>query len=301
MPPSGKLYVVGTPIGNLGDLSPRAVEAFRAADVVCCEDTRVTARLLAHAGVARPLVRCDENVMAARIPELIARLEAGEIVAYASDAGMPGVSDPGQALVDAARAAGVAVEVVPGPSACITALVASGIASEHFFFEGFLPRKPTERARRLAELAAVPGALIFYESPHRIIPTLEAIAAAFPQREAALCRELTKMHEEVLRAAAPKLLEIVRAREALKGEMVVVVAPPAPAELEAARAPRTDAATTDDPEAALRHDIEQGLAAGEAPSALAKRLSQRYSRRRREVYDLVCSLQASGGAAHQGR
>ena len=147
---SGCLYMVGTPIGNLGDMSPRVAEAFRAADAICCEDTRVTSKLLAHLGISKTLVRCDENVIAQRAPELVDRLLAGETLAFASDAGMPSVSDPGQVLVDAARDAGVDVQVIPGPSACVTALVASGISCEHFFFEGFLPRKHGERVRRLS-------------------------------------------------------------------------------------------------------------------------------------------------------
>ena len=191
---SGCLYMVGTPIGNLGDMSPRVAEAFRAADAICCEDTRVTSKLLAHLGISKSLVRCDENVIAQRAPELVDRLLAGETLAFASDAGMPSVSDPGQVLVDAARDAGVDVQVIPGPSACVTALVASGISCEHFFFEGFLPRKHGERVRRLGELAGVPGALLFYESPHRAAASLEAIAQVFPKRRVALCRELTKLH-----------------------------------------------------------------------------------------------------------
>ncbi|MCI7731401.1 16S rRNA (cytidine(1402)-2'-O)-methyltransferase [Enorma burkinafasonensis] len=293
---AGRLIVVGTPIGNLGDLSPRAVEAFRRADAVCCEDTRVTAKLLAHAGVSRPLVRCDENVIADRAAGLVERMEAGDTLAFASDAGMPGVSDPGQVLVDAARAAGVAVEVVPGPTACVTALVASGIPCEHFFFEGFLPRKAGERARRLAELAAVPGALLFYESPHRVAATVASLAEAFPAREVALCRELTKLHEEVLRGAASEVLEELRARGEVRGEIVLVVAPPTVdelAEIAARSAGGTDSAgaAAPDPDGALRADIERALAEGEAPSAIAKRLSQRYSRRRREVYAMVLDLQ----------
>ncbi len=272
---AGRLIVVGTPIGNLGDLSPRAVEAFRRADAVCCEDTRVTAKLLAHAGVSRPLVRCDENVIADRAAGLVERMEAGDTLAFASDAGMPGVSDPGQVLVDAARAAGVAVEVVPGPTACVTALVASGIPCEHFFFEGFLPRKAGERARRLAELAAVPGALLFYESPHRVAATVASLAEAFPAREVALCRELTKLHEEVLRGAASEVLEELQARGEVRGEIVLVVAPP----------------TVDELAEIAARSAGGALAEGEAPSAIAKRLSQRYSRRRREVYAMVLDLQ----------
>ena len=287
---AGRLYIVGTPIGNLGDLTPRAAEAFRAADAICCEDTRVTSKLLAHLDISRPLIRCDENVIASRAPEVVDRVLAGETIAFASDAGMPSVSDPGQVLVDAAREAGADVEVIPGPSACVTALVASGIPCDHFFFEGFLPRRTGERVRRLQELAAVPGALLFYESPHRVVASLEAIAQVFTARTVALCRELTKLHEEVLRDAAPQLLEEVRERGELRGEMVVVVAPPSPDELARLRLAVT-ADADEDPDVALERDIRAALEAGEPASAIAKRLSQQYSRRKREVYDLVLRLQ----------
>ena len=292
---SGRLYIVGTPIGNLGDLSPRAAAAFRAADAICCEDTRVTAKLLAHLDLSRPLIRCDENVIAQRAPEIVERVLAGETIAFASDAGMPSVSDPGQVLVDAARNAGAAVEVIPGPSACVCALVSSGIACDHFFFEGFLPRKQGERVRRLQELAFVPGALLFYESPHRVLASLEAIAAVFPNRAVALCRELTKLHEEVLRGSAPDLVELVRERGELRGEMVLVVAPPG-ADERAGACPQT-AAGQEDPGEALRRDIACALDDGEPASAIAKRLSQRYSRRKREVYELVISMQEDTGRA----
>ncbi|MDN0069596.1 16S rRNA (cytidine(1402)-2'-O)-methyltransferase [Collinsella ihumii] len=286
---SGRLYIVGTPIGNLGDLTPRAADAFRAADAICCEDTRVTAKLLAHLEISRPLIRCDENVIAARAPEIVERVLAGEIVAFASDAGMPSVSDPGQVLVDAAREAGADVEVIPGPSACVTALVASGISCEHFFFEGFLPRKNGERVRRLQELALVPGALLFYESPHRVAASLDAIAQVFPARTVALCRELTKLHEEVLRDKAPQLADAVRERGELRGEMVVIVAPPMADELSGLRgAVAADAHV--DPDEALRADIEQALAAGESTSALSKRLAQQYSRKKRDVYNLILQM-----------
>lgn len=287
---AGRLYIVGTPIGNLGDLAPRAAEAFRAANAICCEDTRVTAKLLAHLELSRPLIRCDENVIAARAPEIVERVLSGETIAFASDAGMPSVSDPGQLLVDAARDAGAPVEVIPGPSACVTALVSSGISCDHFFFEGFLPRKQGERVRRLQELAAVPGALLFYESPHRAAASLDAIATVFPQRMVALCRELTKLHEEVVRDVAPRLAERVREREELRGEIVIVVAPPAEGELDRLRA-MMGADAPEDPAAALERDIRDALAAGEPASAIAKRLSQQYSRRKREVYDLVLRLQ----------
>lgn len=292
---SGRLIIVGTPIGNLGDLTPRVAQAFEAADAICCEDTRVTSKLLAHLGISRPLVRCDENVIASRSPELIGRILAGDVIAFASDAGMPSVSDPGQVLVDAAREAGVDVEVIPGPSACVTALVASGIPCEHFYFEGFLPRKHGERVRRLSQLAAIPGALLFYESPHRVAASLEALAEVFPARQVALCRELTKLHEEVLRAQAPYLLEQVRERGELKGEMVLVVAPPSEEELAsfASMMPgaAVGAAGAVDVDEALQKDIQDALAQGEPASAIAKRLSQRYSLKKRAVYERVLAAQ----------
>ncbi|WP_281695170.1 16S rRNA (cytidine(1402)-2'-O)-methyltransferase [Collinsella tanakaei] len=292
---SGRLIIVGTPIGNLGDLTPRVAQAFEAADAICCEDTRVTSKLLAHLGISRPLVRCDENVIASRSPELIGRMLAGDVIAFASDAGMPSVSDPGQVLVDAAREAGVDVEVIPGPSACVTALVASGIPCEHFYFEGFLPRKHGERVRRLSRLAAIPGALLFYESPHRVAASLEALAEVFPARQVALCRELTKLHEEVLRAQAPYLLEQVRERGELKGEMVLVVAPPSEEELAAFASMMPGAAVgaagAVDVDEALQKDIQDALAQGEPASAIAKRLSQRYSLKKRAVYERVLAAQ----------
>ena len=284
---SGCLYMVGTPIGNLGDMSPRVAEAFRAADAICCEDTRVTSKLLAHLGISKTLIRCDENVIVQRAPELVDRLLVGETLAFASDAGMPSVSDPGQVLVDAARDAGVEVQVIPGPSACVTALVASGISCEHFFFEGFLPRKHGERVRRLSELACVPGALLFYESPHRAAASLQAIAQVFPKRRVALCRELTKLHEEVLRDKAPALLETVLARGEMRGEMVIVVAPPAPDEMTGI-AVQVDAP---DQQGLLAEDIACALEADEPASVIAKRLSQKYSLRKREVYARVLAMQ----------
>ena len=198
-------------------------------------------------------------------------------------------------VVDAAREAGVDVEVIPGPSACVTALVASGIPCEHFYFEGFLPRKHGERVRRLSQLAAIPGALLFYESPHRVAASLEALAEVFPARQVALCRELTKLHEEVLRAQAPYLLEQVRERGELKGEMVLVVAPPSEEELAsfASMMPgaAVGAAGAVDVDEALQKDIQDALAQGEPASAIAKRLSQRYSLKKRAVYERVLAAQ----------
>lgn len=277
----GLLSVVGTPIGNLEDASPRVRRVLGEADVVLCEDTRVTGRLMSAFGLRVRLERCDENVMAEKIEQALGRLAAGERVAFVSDAGMPGVSDPGQRLVDAALDAGVRVEVVPGPSAVTCALVASGLASEHFFFEGFLPRKRGAQLARLAELAAVPGTLVVYESPRRVAETLANVAEVFPGRRVALVRELTKLHEEVVRGLAPELAAQVAARDEVRGECVVVIAAPGADELEARRAAAAG------PERTLEEEIADGLAAGEPKSALAKRLAKSFSLPRAEVYDKV--------------
>lgn len=277
----GLLSVVGTPIGNLEDASPRVRRVLGEADVVLCEDTRVTGRLMSAFGLHVRLERCDENVMAEKVDGVLARLAAGGRVAFVSDAGMPGVSDPGQRLVDAALDAGARVEVVPGPSAVTCALVASGLASEHFFFEGFLPRRRSAQLARLAELAAVPGTLVVYESPRRVAETLANVAEVFPARRVALVRELTKLHEEVVRGPAPELAAEVAAREEVRGECVVVIAAPDAAELEARRAVASGPGRT------LEEEIAAGLAAGEPKSALAKRLARAFGLPRAEVYDAV--------------
>ena len=278
---AGLLSVVGTPIGNLEDASPRVRRVLGEADVVLCEDTRVTGRLMSAFGLHVRLERCDENVMGEKIEQVLGRLAAGDRVAFVSDAGMPGVSDPGQRLVDAALDAGERVEVVPGPSAVTCALVASGLASEHFFFEGFLPRRRSAQLARLAELAAIPGTLVVYESPRRVAETLANVAEVFPGRRVALVRELTKLHEEVVRAQAPELAAEVAARGEVRGECVVVIAAPDAAELEARRAAALGPGRT------LEEEIAAGLAAGEPKSALARRLARAFGLPRAEGYDAV--------------
>ena len=278
---AGLLSVVGTPIGNLEDASPRVIRTLGEADLVLCEDTRVTGRLLSALGVRTRLERCDENVMGEKIERVLARLAAGERVAFVSDAGMPGVSDPGQRLVDAALDAGERVEVVPGPSAVTCALVASGLASEHFFFEGFLPRRGGAQRARLEELAAVPGTLVVYESPRRVAETLANVAEVMGGRRVALVRELTKLHEEVVRGEAAELAELIAARDEVRGECVIVIAEPSAKEL----AERRRAASG--PGRTLDEEIAAGLAAGEPKSALAKRLAKAFGLPRAEVYDAV--------------
>lgn len=275
----GMLSLVGTPIGNLSDASPRVIETLRSADVLLCEDTRVTSKLLARFEIRVPLERCDENVIANRVEGVLARVASGSRVAFVSDAGMPGVSDPGQRLVDAALDEGLPVEVIPGPSAVTCALVASGLGMDHFFFEGFLPRKVGERARRLAELAPIPGALVFYESPHRVVATLDSIAEAFPARRVALVRELTKLHEESVRDLSGELARRIRERGEVRGECVVVVEGPSAEELSCLRVASVSGPAT------LEEAIAEGLDAGEPKSALAKRLAKQFGIPKSEVYD----------------
>lgn len=276
----GMLSLVGTPIGNLSDASPRVLDTLRGADVLLCEDTRVTSKLLARFDIHVPLERCDENVIASRVASVCERVSEGQRVAFVSDAGMPGVSDPGQRLVDAALDEGLPVEVIPGPSAVTCALVASGLAMDHFFFEGFLPRKAGEQKRRLEVLAPISGALVFYESPHRVAATLANIAEVFPARRVALVRELTKLHEECVRAVAPELAAQIRERGELKGECVIVVEGPSEAELAAYAV-----SSSSDSDITLEQAIQEGLAAGEPKSALAKRLSKQFGLSRSEVYN----------------
>lgn len=229
----GKLVVCPTPIGNLGDMTERALAALRAADTVCAEDTRVTGKLLAAFGIEKRLERLDEALIGERAAALVARMAGGEAVAYCSDAGMPGVSDPGLRLVAAARAANVPVEVLPGPTAAATAYVASGCTNPRFYFGGFFPRKDAERRAALEPLRALDAALIFYESPNRLVSALGALTEAFPLREASVCRELTKLHEEVVRDTLPALRDAFAAREAaggVKGEIVLVIDGPSEAE-----------------------------------------------------------------------
>jgi 16S rRNA (cytidine1402-2'-O)-methyltransferase len=276
----GLLSLVGTPIGNLSDASPRVVETLRSSSIVLCEDTRVTSRLLAHFDVHVPLRRADENVLARRVPEVMELLDAGEHISFVSDAGMPGVSDPGQRLVDAALDGGHKVEVIPGPSAVVCALVASGLPMEHFFFEGFLPRKAGAIATRLGELANIPGALVFYESPHRVAATLAVIAEVFPLRRVALVRELTKLHEEVVRDLSANLAQEIAERDEVRGECVIVVEGPVAGEQTSQQAPALS----------LDEAIAQGIADGESKSRLAKRLSKELGIPRSEVYDRIVEL-----------
>ena len=268
---AGRLLLVATPIGNLADLSPRALEALRDCDFVVCEDTRRTLGLLTHHGLQRPLVSLPAFDEAARLGPIVARLAAGETAALVTDAGSPGISDPGEALVAAAVAQGVTVTPVPGPAALIAALTASGLPSARFHFLGFLPRQASKAREMLEEVRDLRATLVLYEAPSRVADTLALLTEALGPRRACLARELTKLHEDFVRAPLDVLL--ARCREAEpRGEVVLVVEG------------RTGDArwAKDEVERALR----AGLDAGVRLKDLAAEVARRAGWPAREVYRL---------------
>lgn len=218
------LYLVATPIGNLEDITMRALRVLRECDAVAAEDTRHSGQLLRHFGISKPLLSYFQFNEAKRSEEIIDRLKRGEKIALVTDAGSPGISDPGERVVRAAIAAGLRVEPVPGACALVAGLTASGLPTEEFHFVGFLPHKSGQRRNKLESLKAIPGVLIFYESPFRIEKLLGELNEVYPGREVVLGRELTKKFEEFLRGKPAVLLEVATKRK-LKGEFVVLVAP----------------------------------------------------------------------------
>lgn len=274
---TGRLVLVSTPIGNLGDLPPRAVETLRACALICCEDTRHSGKLLSHAGVSGVrLAVANEHTETARTAEVLGLLAAGSDVAVVTDAGTPGISDPGARLVRAVADAGYVVSAVPGPAALVMALVISGFDSTRFVFEGFLPRSGRERAERIAEVAAERRTVVLYEAPHRMERTIADLGAACGgERRVALTRELTKLHEEVWRGtlagAAAQLAE-----RAPRGEYVVVVE----------GAPAAGAADDETLLAALRMALAGGA---DRRSAIATVMASTGAAKRR-VYDLALTI-----------
>ena len=278
---AGKLIICPTPIGNLGDMPQRALDALAAADAVCAEDTRVTGKLLAAFGIEKRLERLDEALIGSRAEGIVARVAGGEVIAYCSDAGMPGVSDPGLRLVRACREAGEPVEVLPGPTATATAYVASGCTNARFYFGGFFPRKAGEQRAALDAVRSLDAALIFYESPNRVVAALSAMAEAFPLREAAVCRELTKLHEEVVRGPLPALAEQFAQRAAqggIKGEIVIVIDGPNESESQAAEEDAADAA---------RVRASQLKAEGLRNKDIAKQLAAEFGLPRNAAYGIA--------------
>ncbi len=220
----GTLYLVATPIGNLEDITLRALRTLRECDVVAAEDTRHTGRLLQHFEISRPLMSCFQFNEARRSQEIIERLKRGEKVAVVTDAGSPGISDPGERLVRAVLDAGCRVEAVPGASALVAALTASGLPTDEFHFVGFLPHKSGQRAKELERLKGVEGTLVLYESPYRIEKLLGELVTAFPDRQVVLARELTKKFEEFLRGKPADIIASLKGRS-LKGEFVALIGP----------------------------------------------------------------------------
>ena len=220
------LYLVATPIGNLGDIGLRALGVLAAADLIACEDTRISRRLTEHYGIATPLTSYHEHNAAEARPKILERLAAGEAVALISDAGTPLISDPGYRLAREASAAGHTVIAVPGASSLLTALSVSGLPTDRFFFEGFLPPKEAGRQKRIADLARIPATLVLFETGPRIAAALADLAQGLGAREASVCRELTKLHEEVRRAPLDTLARDYADGAETRGEFVIVIAPP---------------------------------------------------------------------------
>jgi len=278
--PAGTLYVVATPIGNLGDLSPRAAEVLRTVDAVAAEDTRRTARLFAHLGADAPtmvsLPAFDER---GRVEAVVSRLVAGQSVALCTDAGTPGVSDPGAALVAAAWEAGARVVPVPGPSAALAALSASGLPADRFFFTGFLPRKGGGRVEQLAFLAGLPATLVLYEAGNRTADTLLDLAEALGDRPAAVGRELTKLHEELARGTLRGLAAHFAGE--VRGEVTIVVAGRPAGEAAEAAAAAQEAAEP------LEAELARRLAAGERPTEVARAVAKARGLKRADVYDAL--------------
>ena len=275
----GGLYLVATPIGNLSDISLRALELLAAADIIACEDSRVTRKLTARYGIDTPLTPYHEHNAAEARPKLLARLAQGQAVALVSDAGTPLISDPGYKLVRAAVEAGVAVTALPGASAVLAALAVGGLPTDRFFFEGFLPAKQAGRQKRIAQLAGIPATLVLFESGPRIAAALADLAAGLGIRAAAICRELTKLHEEIRRGDLATLAHDYAAGAETRGEFVIVVAPPADDETHAGDVDKL---------------LRRALARVSVKDAVGE-VALATGRPRREVYQRALEIEKDGG------
>ena len=268
----GRLYVVATPIGNLEDITFRAVRCLGEVSVIACEDTRQTRKLLLHYGIQTATISYHEHNEVERARELVDRLVSGQDVAIVSDAGTPLVSDPGFRLVQAAVEAGIVVIPLPGPSAILAALSASGLPTDAFHFGGFLPAKPGQRRKLLERLAGERATLIFYETPHRIVAALEDIHAVLGSRALAIGRELTKLHEEILRGTALELSALLGERGAIKGEMTILI---------------DRAADTLDDDTPIPEAVADALRGGLSRMDAMKQVARQRGISKREVYDAV--------------
>ena len=273
---TGRLVLVATPIGNLGDLAPRAIEALRGAALICCEDTRRTGKLLQHAGVRVRMAVTNDHTEHARVAEVLDLLAGGLDVALVSDAGTPGISDPGERLARAVIDAGFVVSAVPGPAALVMALVVSGFDTTRFVFEGFVPRSGIDRSRRLDDIAAERRTVVLYEAPHRVLRTITDLAQRCgPDRRVALARELTKLHEEVWRGTLIEAATHLVEREP-RGEYVVVIdsAPP-PADAD---------------ETAITAALTQEISGGATRKAAVATVTASLGAQKRRVFDIATSL-----------
>ncbi|CAK6699602.1 MULTISPECIES: 16S rRNA (cytidine(1402)-2'-O)-methyltransferase [unclassified Synechococcus] len=284
-PAAGVLYLVGTPIGNLGDLSPRARQVLSGVDRIACEDTRRSGLLLQTLGQKKRLVSFHQHNQATRIPELVAALQAGERLAVISDAGLPGISDPGEELVAAARQAGLEVICVPGPSAVTTALVSSGLPSGRFCFEGFLPTRPSQRRARLEQLKKEERTLVFYEAPHRLVDLLEDLLAVCGDRALRVARELTKRHEQQVGPTVSAALAHFR-QVPPQGECTLVLGGAVPAQ------PRLWS------EVELRSQLQELVADGRSSKEAAREVAERSGHNRRDLYALLHRREPELDAPH---
>lgn len=270
----GRLLIVGTPLGNLGDMSPRGIEALRRADLILCEDTRHTRKLLAHFGIDRPTASHHEHNEDAEAASIVDRIERGETIALVSDAGMPVVSDPGYPLVRLARERAIDVEPIPGPFAAVLALAASGLPPLPFTFLGFVPHREGERREQYRTAAALGHTVIFYESPERIVASLQDALEIFGDAPAAVGREMTKMHEEILRGTLSEILETLRSRERVYGEITLVLAAPVRQEV---------TASPQEVRAEFTRLRETGLRRNDAVKAVA----EKFGMRKNDIYRLL--------------
>ncbi len=278
---AGKLYIVATPIGNMADMTYRAVEVLRDSDLIAAEDTRHTARLLSHYQIDTPLISCHEYNEEQRSGLLTEKIISGACVALVSDAGTPMVSDPGYRIVEAALKAGIQVVPIPGACAAVTALSASGLGVDRFCFAGFLPKKKKRRQEMISRLANAEETVIFYESPRRLSWLLQEVLENFGDRQAVMAREITKRHEEFLRGSLAELLENIQQRQTVKGEITLLVS-----------GKTTEIPDTEAIEDELKTKIRSCLDSGKvSPSRLAADLARKYRIPRSQVYQLIIDIQ----------
>ena len=270
---SGTLYVCPTPIGNLGDITLRTLEVLREVDLIAAEDTRHSRKLLEHYGITTPLTSYHEHNEKGKAIDLLNRLKKGEIIALISDAGMPGISDPGTILIQKCQEEGISIDVLPGPNAGITALILSGMPNEHFLFHGFLSSRSATRKKELSKYSLLPFTQIFYEAPHRLVDTLIDISEVFGEREAAVIREITKIHQTVHKGTISELIEEFR-QNSPRGEICLVIAP------------CVETLPTGGPEE-WKKEVEILINDGIKPNDAMKKVGKKYGVGKREVYQAL--------------